>query len=598
MGDPRLLGRATQDRISAQEYDIQKRIWLQRIAYTQRDGNYIPSRPVMGQPFDFERNQIGRAPIPERHEPTTRPSRSTRRTPRTEHPPLNSRGIDRGPDIIPPFVSNVEETPLTPPVVYLESSQIENIQEETRRVQEELRLNDARAVQSQRIQDDLNSIVEFWSSFGRFVTGDENAMRQYDDIYNWGNESNHEFQGSVMGIGIGASRFVRGIVTSFIQLYDLIRNLPWETLRLSNSDDYIQTLELLQSIAESEIEDPAMSREILNGIGEFFNNIGNRFVRAIEYAENGNNVESSAQIIEGTLEIIDLIDMVGGALSTARRTPQTIRRLTNLRAARMKMTEAIVFIRLVREEGLLGRHVDNFDDVRMSVSPFGGGINIPITRRSHRRRLPDETITRGRSLPSVASHEQLQASVRARRIRDFDTEWASNFTRQYELERTQTGALRVQDRRIPTMAFREWALDQILASPNHPLAVLIDPVSGNFLRPNRRYPNLADHFTGNGIEMGHTVSRHAGGEERLALQWSYSNQLDARTIEAHHIRGIVENQIIEIGRVPIEFGTAIRFEIMGWLPIGTCANAPVSTGWNILDWGVRRTRTGRLHWYN
>jgi hypothetical protein len=585
---------------------LQNRIYNLRQRQAVLDGQPIPARRqsyefTLIDPYAVPTRVAQPVTLPGEESSTSRRVRRSHTTSQIESPIPNQRGIDRGPDIIPPFVSNVDETPSIPPIVYLES-----IQDANRRIEEE-RLWDARAVRSQRTRDEINSIINFWSSFGRFVTGDENSMRQYDDIYNWGNESNHQFQGSVMGIGIGASRFVRGIVTSFLQLYDLIRNLPWETLRLSNSDDYIQTLELLQSIAESELEDPALSREILNGIGEFFNNIGNRFVRAIEYAENGNNVESSAQIIEGTLEIIDLIDMVGGALSAARRTPQTIRRLTNLRAARMKMTEAIIFVRMVREEGLLGRHiddlgrhVDDFENVRMSVSPFGGGINMPTTRTPHRRRLSDESGTR---IPDADRNRELEI-IQTRNYRNYILNLRNVIRNRRAREMNQI--LNVQQQLRNGIHFRaerlfnERMID-IITNPNlptpHRFLDYIDPNTGRFMNINQHLdviPNGHQGFLT--FQAGHMDDFSTGRRQRFGLQRTHDNTRQGQEAFRQG-RAIVERTSIIIDDVFIESETAAYMVRENILTAREIRNAQHSIGWDPLQWEVREgTTPGELVW--
>lgn len=595
--------RSTRDRMGFSE---RSRL-SDRVANLTRRQAALDGQSIPPMRQSYELSQIDPYAVPTREappvtlpsQPATSQSRPRRPSHQTtspiEQPTLNLRGIDRGPDIIPPFVNNVDETPSIPPIVYLES-----IQDANRRIEEE-RLWDARAVQSQRTRDELNSIINFWSSFGRFVTGEENPMRQYDDIYNWGNESDNVFQGSIIGVGVGASRFIRGIVTSFAQLYDLIRNLPWETLRLSNSDDYIQTLELLQSIAESELEDPAMSREILNGIGEFFNHIGNRFVRAIEYAENGNNVESSAQITEGTLEIIDLIDTVEGALSLARRTPQTIRRLTDLRAARLKLVEAAVILRMIREEGVLGRHIDNLDDVNFSISPFGGGINMPTTRRPHRRRLPDESESR---IPDADRSRELEI-IQTRNYRSYILN-LRNVIRNRR-QREMSHILNAQQslrmgyfQRGAEILFRERMIDVItnsnLSSP-HKFIDFIDPNTGRFTNINFHLNIIPgghqDFLT---LQAGHMDDFSTGRRQRFGFQRAYDNIREGNEAGRSGIP-ILERTSIIIDDVVIERNTASFMVGEGVLTRNEVRTAQHSIGWDPLQWDVREgSIPGELIW--
>lgn len=571
--------RSTRDRMGFSE---RSRL-SDRVAYLARRQAELDGQSIPPMRQSYELSQIDPSVVPTREAPpvtlpgqsATSPSRPRRRSHQSttpiEQPPLNPRGIDRGPDIIPPFVSHVEETHSTPPtIIYMDGQQVDPASAapfieyiEDRRRQEEqaqidLQRDRAEQIAQERQAQQLAAHLRYQSrgivdrglvpehfqlsardqsiyaraqefarhrrqifnldrNLGRWMSGDDTAITDYEpELRDLERDLDGRGPiGSFAGIGLGLVLTLREMITGFSELMGMIITSRW-----ANREDYVDALNTMRDLLMSEIRDQGVSRQIANILYSGFQSINEMLDRIYEDSAQGHLVRPAAEITQITIAIIDMIDAVHGVLTVARHSPEmliqlqsTSRRLrASIREIGVPQTGDAEFTRFVREL---------YRDEQ-------GSLILGSSRGKNR----SPQATRGRSLPSVASHEQLQASVRARRIRDFDTEWASNFTRQYELERTHTGALRVRDRRIPTMAFREWALDRILASPNHPLAVLIDPASGNFLRPNRRYPNLADHFTGNGIEMGHTVSRHAGGEERLALQWSYSNQLDARTLEA------------------------------------------------------------------
>jgi hypothetical protein len=136
--------------------------------------------------------------------------------------------------------------------------------------------------------------------------------------------------------------------------------------------------------------------------------------------------------------------------------------------------------------------------------------------------------------------------------------------------------------------FREWAIDEILAEPDHPLLPLLDEHTGDFLAPtNRRWETLRDWDT---PEMGHLVARMIEPEnERFALQWGYSNQVQ-RIAE---VRGRSSGYIIEREAFGIANGAG-RHRIVAHEVVSTAGH---HGGWRPVDWSTRPGGSpGRWAW--
>lgn len=128
--------------------------------------------------------------------------------------------------------------------------------------------------------------------------------------------------------------------------------------------------------------------------------------------------------------------------------------------------------------------------------------------------------------------------------------------------------------------FREYAIDQILRTGDPELMLLMDETTGDFVRPaSRRWRDL---YHSEAPEMGHMIAVSLDpSNERFALQWAYSNQVQ-RIAEA---RGIpIPREAIDISGLPIEADYADVLVRMGILSPGRVANAPRHPGWNPLEW--------------
>ncbi|MBN3734657.1 RHS repeat-associated core domain-containing protein [Burkholderia sp. Tr-20390] len=133
--------------------------------------------------------------------------------------------------------------------------------------------------------------------------------------------------------------------------------------------------------------------------------------------------------------------------------------------------------------------------------------------------------------------------------------------------------------------FRKWALEKIWAKANHPLRFLLGrDDAGNRIKaftrpPSRRHEDLIDWANGPTIEAGHVTSKHSGEPELLGLQDAWENQMDNWFGERHGVI-VTRNGVIEIGGVPVHTRTAEEWEEYGYLPPGTVAKAPKSSGWS------------------
>jgi hypothetical protein len=111
----------------------------------------------------------------------------------------------------------------------------------------------------------------------------------------------------------------------------------------------------------------------------------------------------------------------------------------------------------------------------------------------------------------------------------------------------------------------------------HPLDFLLN-ASGNFkpqkgLTAHDELINRPDL-----VQMGHIASNKLGGTEYVMLQGAWENQLNNISIERPGIGGAVLYQpAIDIGGIAVDLKTAQFWELIGWLPRGTVANARTVT---------------------
>lgn len=122
---------------------------------------------------------------------------------------------------------------------------------------------------------------------------------------------------------------------------------------------------------------------------------------------------------------------------------------------------------------------------------------------------------------------------------------------------------------------RRTAQPMINSASAHLLRFLLD-ASGRFHRQAglTSHDSLINHPEL--VQMGHIGSNKLGGQERLMLQGAWENQLNNISIETPHIAGaVIDQQAISIGGIAVDLRTAEFWELIGWLPRGTCAAAPL-----------------------
>ena len=117
--------------------------------------------------------------------------------------------------------------------------------------------------------------------------------------------------------------------------------------------------------------------------------------------------------------------------------------------------------------------------------------------------------------------------------------------------------------------FMDQSREHIAQTPDHPLRGLLTE-DGNW----RARSHLSQEPT---VQAGHLVSRHAGFEERFALEDSYFNQQTNWVAESKD--AVVVKSAVEIGRVPVELNTAQMWARTGLLDPAVLAQAPPHTGW-------------------
>jgi hypothetical protein len=113
------------------------------------------------------------------------------------------------------------------------------------------------------------------------------------------------------------------------------------------------------------------------------------------------------------------------------------------------------------------------------------------------------------------------------------------------------------------------AREQIATTPDHPLQKLLDE-NGDW----RGRTHLTEEPT---VQAGHLVSRHAGFEERFALEDSYYNQQTSWVAESKG--AIAVKPAVDIGGVPVELRTAEMWARTGVLDPAVLAQATAHAGW-------------------
>ena len=124
---------------------------------------------------------------------------------------------------------------------------------------------------------------------------------------------------------------------------------------------------------------------------------------------------------------------------------------------------------------------------------------------------------------------------------------------------------------------RRAAAKKIHTIKNHPLKFLLDS-KGNFKKPaNRSHSTLINRP--DVVEMGHIVSKKAGGTERIMLQSAWDNQFNNVTAEGLQKGGknlgiFMENVAVDIGGVAVDLKTAQWWVREGLLSKEILENAP------------------------
>lgn len=117
--------------------------------------------------------------------------------------------------------------------------------------------------------------------------------------------------------------------------------------------------------------------------------------------------------------------------------------------------------------------------------------------------------------------------------------------------------------------FMDDARAHIAQTPDHPLRKLLDE-NGNW----HGRTHLSEEPT---VQAGHLASRHAGVEERFALEDSYYNQQTSWVAESKG--AIVVKPAIDIGGVAVERRTAEMWARTGILDPAVLAQASAHAGW-------------------
>ena len=352
-----------------------------------------------------------------------------------------------------------------------------------------------------------------------------------------------------------------------------------------------QGLQLLGEMLRQELDDPA----VLPALGEVlmapFDNVAEHLVAGVREAEEGDQVEAAARIVQGTFAFVDLLGALEGFFTSARRSPRLVARLGQLREAlsdgvqraRRGLGEALPFA--PSGDGRTRGRRRRRQEGSVRVPGTGGGRGGGTGRRDSGR--SGDGTRAAATAPSRRLARRTQAQLRA-------------FRSALRLRRTGPDARRLRAllteyewiprRGITEDTFREWALDVISRDPDHPLWPFVDTRAGRFSRPSgsgaRGGVTLEDHLAELTFEMGHEVSRSSGAPERLALQYGLYNQLEGRYSEAlgHFVdRG----PSVIIGGIPVERQTALLLEAEGYLAPGTVARSPSARAWSLYDWTVR-----------
>jgi hypothetical protein len=198
----------------------------------------------------------------------------------------------------------------------------------------------------------------------RWFAGDDAALEplrpQLDQLESRLDRS--RLPGNLAGIGLGVLRFIREISASLVSLMRLISELPWDTLHVINRADLEEFAITLRDLLSAEIEDQAVTRALAEAVWAPILRIVEHFREAIRLAEEGHQVQSSAEITQATLEIIDLIGAVEGVLQAVRRLPDIARNLGRLRTLRRRFSVSVERTRRRIRDSAFGRAIRELDD--------------------------------------------------------------------------------------------------------------------------------------------------------------------------------------------------------------------------------------------
>jgi len=337
-------------------------------------------------------------------------------------------------------------------------------------------------------------------------------------------ELRHHRFGTILGIAVGTARFVQQRLQSLVDLMVLIlemeeRRTPRRWVREVLSMDREAWTALGLAIVESSRDPRALAESVWEPVLNIFRHLR----RGVDIAAE-DQVESSAEIWQATLETLDLLDTYADAASGLEHAPALVRRLSD---ARRRLADVVA-----------RRGAEVGSELRRLYQDEGGTLDL-----------------------SFRLGEDYRLSARDAFLQ----------------RRRETLGFRAL-RRDPRVEARDFALDLFTSTPGNPLLVLVDE-TGNFDRPLSRTREY--QISGPYMELGHTVTRASGEPERLALEWMYLNQL---TPSAER-RGVVFCRgAVEIGGFPVELETARMLEFQGLLAPGTVDAAPISLGWSLDDY--------------
>jgi hypothetical protein len=128
--------------------------------------------------------------------------------------------------------------------------------------------------------------------------------------------------------------------------------------------------------------------------------------------------------------------------------------------------------------------------------------------------------------------------------------------------------------------FMDEQLKTILADKEHRLSFLVDREAGKWRATMPRHEHAPAVQAGHKVSLHSEIPEHVASPERLFLEDADQNWSDGIYLER---KGTVHERTgVMIDGVPVERGTAIRWERLDLMEKGTVEVAPQSEGWTPL----------------